>query len=125
MTRKEYTGVRDLSFSGWIRENLPDSYSGFRVSDLDFILANVQTKRFMCLEVKTRGADVKKWQRELFQLLHTCISAGVKCAKPEWEYLGMHLVTFTNTLFADGDVFLDKKLITETDLKSFLSMENA
>lgn len=123
MTRPEYSGFRDLRFSGWIRENLPDSYEGFRVSDLDFIIANVKSKCFMLLEVKTRGAEVKPWQRDLLGLLHVSISAGVRIAKPSWNYQGLHVVTFGNTFFDDGPVYLDGQEMDEDGLRWFLSMK--
>ena len=40
MTKPEITGKRDLTFSRWIRNNLPDSQDGFLVTDLDFLLCN-------------------------------------------------------------------------------------
>jgi len=45
MTRKEFSNIRDLTFSQWIRNNLPDSSCGYMVSDLDFILQNYKTKK--------------------------------------------------------------------------------
>ncbi len=63
MTRKEQTGIRDLTFSQWIRENLPDSNTGFMVSDIDFYIYNYKLKRCMLLEVKTHKAELKFWQK--------------------------------------------------------------
>ena len=45
MTRKEVTNFRCLDFSKWVRENLPDSSTGFSASDLDFVLWNWKTKK--------------------------------------------------------------------------------
>ncbi len=124
MTRKEITGKRDLRFSGWIRGNLPDSYDGFRVSDLDFILANVKTKRIMLLEVKTRGSSVKPWQKDLFVLLHKCIKYGIKIVAKDWEYRGFHCVRFENEFFDDGKILLDNIEMDEESIRFFLSMED-
>ena len=45
MTRQENTGIRDLTFSGWVRENLPNSATGFMVTDIDFYMYNYKTKK--------------------------------------------------------------------------------
>lgn len=37
MTKQENTYLRDFIFSGWIRNNFPDSSTGFMVSDIDII----------------------------------------------------------------------------------------
>ncbi len=122
MTRKEMTGKRDLRFSQWIRVMLPDSDTGFRVSDLDFILANEKTKVLMLLEVKTRNASLRAWQRRLLNLLDLCIRCGIKIAAPGWAYCGFHTVVFAGTWFDDGDVFLDDAKIDEEGLRYLLSM---
>ena len=69
MTRPEFSGIRDLTFSGWIRKNLPDSSTGTLVSDLDFIIYNYKTKNILLLEIKTHNANLKKWQQDIFNLL--------------------------------------------------------
>ena len=113
MTRQEFSNVRDLTFSGWIRKNLPDSSSGYLVTDLDFILQNYKTKKIMLLEIKTRKSDLKEWQKRLFRNLHRWIDKGID---NDWEYLGFHIVQFENTCFADGKCFFDYKNINEKDL---------
>jgi len=126
MTRKEITGERDLRFSGWVREKLPDSSTGFRVTDIDFVLANVQTKRFMILEIKTRNSEIRPWQKSLLSVVNRSIRAGIGSIQQgpfnKWTYLGMHLIVFENTYFDDGKVYLNDILITEDELCLFLSM---
>lgn len=118
MTRKEFYNTRDLTFSGWIRKNLPDSSEGYMVSDLDFILQNYKTKKLMLLEIKTRHSDLKIWQKRLFKNLHKWINNGIDA---DWKYLGFHLIQFENTYFEDGKCFFDYKEISEKDLKSKLT----
>ena len=118
MTRKELTNKRDLTFSGWIREKLPDSSSGFMVSDLDFILSNYKTKKIMLLEIKTRLANLKTWQRNLFEQLSGWLEKGMDS---DWQYLGFNVVYFTGTNFTDGDVFFNKQSVTEDELIKILS----
>ncbi len=118
MTRQEVTGIRDLHFSGWVRNNLPDSKTGFLVSDLDFILSNYKTKKIMFLEIKTRMTLLRDWQSILFENIGKWISIGID---QSWQYLGFHIIMFENTFFNDGKVYLNNKEITEKDLIEFLS----
>jgi hypothetical protein len=118
-TRKELTNTRDLQFSGWIREKLPDSSTGMSATDLDFILFNWTAKEMMMIEVKTRNAKPKKNQMEIFKLLSRWIQQGIDNG---WTYKGFHLVQFTNTNFDDGAVKLNGKVVTEKQLIDFLSL---
>jgi len=118
MTTKEHTNNRDLAFSYWVRSNLPDSSTGFLVSDLDFILQNYKTKKIMLLEIKTRNADMKQWQSKLFKQIDKWIRKSIDA---EWEYLGFHLIQFENTYFDDGKVYFDRKESNEKAIKKALS----
>jgi hypothetical protein len=118
MTRQEFLHNRDLSFSGWIRKNLPDSSEGFMVSDLDFILQNWKTKKIMLIEVKTRNAELRSWQYNLFSNLDKWIKKGIDA---NWMYLGFHIVKFENTCFDDGLVFFDDKVESEKNIVNLLS----
>lgn len=122
MTKPERTYDRPLEFNLWIKDNLPDSNNGFRVSDLDFILYNRKNNRLMLLEVKTRRGYVEPWQRQLFDLLDSLIKSGTK--DYQVEYLGLHYLIFTGeTPFEDGSKCrLDGKTISEEHLIKFLSM---
>ena len=106
MTRPEITGKRDLTFSQWIRDNLPDSSFGFMVTDLDFILYNYNTKKVMLLEIKTRNTNIRVWQRSIFDNFSKWIKRGID---DDWIYLGFHIIKFQNTFFNDGKCYLDNK----------------
>jgi hypothetical protein len=121
MTRKEYTGTRDLTFSGWIRNNLPDSDTGFSASDLDFILWNWKTKKVMLLEIKTRMSNPRVGQKMMWKNINRWMFKGID---DDWLYLGFHLIQFENTSFEDGKCYLDYIEISETDLISYLSFTN-
>ena len=123
MTRPEITGKRDLKFSGWIRENLPDSNTGFLVSDFDFVLCNKRTKQMMMLEIKTRNKKVPKWQYELFRNIANSLRLGMKNFMPKWTFVGYHIITFENTFFDDGNVYFNDRLTNEKELIEKLSME--
>jgi hypothetical protein len=119
MTRKEYSNDRDLTFSKWIRENLPDSTSGFMVSDIDFFIYNFKTKKAMILEVKTRGADVKTWQKIMYKNINRWIKKGID---NDWQWLGVHLLQFENTYFNNGKVWFDREETTEQKVIKLLSL---
>jgi hypothetical protein len=120
VTRKEITGTRELKISGWIRKKLPDSSTGFLVSDLDFIIWNYKTRRLMLIEIKTRKAVMRPWQSNLFYMLDKIINKGINGFNI--KYYGFHCIRFEGTSFDDGRCMFDKKYITETDLIKTLSM---
>jgi len=119
MTRKEVTRIRDLTFSSWIRKKLPDSSTGFSVSDLDFILWNWKTKKVMMLEIKTRNSKPRVGQKIMWQNINQWIKNGID---DDWKYLGFHLIVFEKTDFTDGKCYLNNKEITEKELINFLSL---
>lgn len=119
MTRSEITGIRELNFSKWVREKLPDSSTGFLASDLDFILFNYKTKKIMLLEIKTRNKELKTWQKILFDNLDKWLKKGIDI---DWLYLGFHTIRFENTFFNDGKVYIDGIDATEAEIQKYLSL---
>jgi len=121
MTRPEYSGNRCLDFSGWIRKELPDSSTGFMVTNQDWVLWNYKTRRLMLLEEKTRFADVAPWFKRLIRevihpaLINYCGDHGI-------DYRGYHIVKFENTAPDNGKIFLDDIEITKEELKKILSL---
>jgi len=124
MTKLEITGKRELKFSQWIRINLPDSNTGFLVSDLDFILYSKASKSIMWLEVKTRNKKISfnHWQYRLFADLAKCLRLGMKTFLPEWTFMGYHNIRFEHTFSDDGKVFFDNIEISEEELRNRLSI---
>lgn len=118
MTRSEKTGERNLDFSGWVRKSLPDSYDGYVVSDLDFVLCNEKTKKVMLIEAKCYNSVSKSWQKRLFNNLDKWIRNGIDVG---WDYLGFHCVTFSRTSPNNGDILFDGKAVTEEELIKLLS----
>ena len=76
MIQPELTGTRDLKLSQWVRDSLPDTDTGFIVSDIDFYIYNWKTKTHALVEQKTRGANLKPWQRRMYGNLNKWISEG-------------------------------------------------
>jgi len=118
MTRPEITGNRSLLFSSWIREYLPDSATGFMVTDIDFVISNYKTKKVMLLEVKTRNKEMRAWQYNIYNNLDRWIKKGIDNG---WTYLGWHLIRFTGTDFTDSDIYFDNKKVNEQQLINILS----
>jgi len=123
MTRKEKTGNRehDLFFSKWIRKNLPDSYTGYRCYDVDFVLWNKNTKKVMFIELKSFNADTKPDQHFILKKLNKWISIGID---EDWTYKGLHLIQFEKFNFENGKCYLNRKLINEKELIAFLSLKD-
>jgi len=121
MTRKEKTASRehDLYFSNWIREKLPDSNTGYRCYDVDFVLWNKHLKKIMFVELKSYNSKPRPDQYLMFTFLNRWILKGID---KDWSYCGYHLIQFENTSFEDGKCFLDGNEILEDDLINFLSL---
>ena len=105
MTKRELTGYRDLRFNNWIRNQLPDSCTGFSVSDLDFIVWNYKTRRVLMLETKTRESELRPFQDNMFSNIDSWIRRGVTA---NWTYHGFYLLQFTDTDFNDGLCFINE-----------------
>ena len=120
-TKEELTFNRksDLRFSQWIRQKLPDSHTGFMVSDIDFVLSNYQSKKILLLEIKSNNNAVPNWQVMLFKKINKWLKTGIDADK-DWQYLGFHLVKFEKQFF-EGRVFYDNKEISEEELIKILS----
>tara|TARA_R110002020_G_scaffold447854_2_gene660355 strand:- start:122 stop:490 length:369 start_codon:yes stop_codon:yes gene_type:complete len=120
MTRQEQTGNRkhDLFFSEWIREKLPDSYTGYRCYDVDFVLWHKELKQIMFIELKSYNTEVKSDQHLILKNLHNWIKNGID---EDWTYKGLHLIQFEQFNFENGKVYLDKKETTEEELINFLT----
>jgi hypothetical protein len=117
MTKKELTYKRDLYFNDWVRKNLPDSSTGFWVTDVDFVFISFKSRKFMLVETKKNSRYPTNAQSEIISFMDTVLRRGTP---PEWEYLGYHVLVFEKTGWENGKVWLDGKEITEEDFKYFV-----
>lgn len=128
MTKKRVLFCKDKNcpheklkkYNDWIRQNLPDSDSGYLVSDLDFVIENWKTKNIMLLEVKTNNVDMAKGQQILFSNIDEWIKKGIS---DNWTYHGFHLLQFEKTSPDDGKIYFDKNEISKEDLISILQFK--
>ncbi len=125
--KTQYAG--DPYLMDWIGRNLPAKQSFF-VTDVDLVLRD-RRGRLMLLEVKRKGAPVKRHQRTTLHLLDKLIRAGIEAREVfdvggieiRPQYYGLHLVTFQNTTFEDGKVYFDRQPVTEEELARILSFK--
>jgi hypothetical protein len=117
MTRPEMTHKRDLTFNDWVRENLPDSMTGFWVSDIDFIFFNGKKRTLMLLEVKQYNSNLRPFQNILFHLLDESIRKGTP---KDLTYFGFHILRFQHTCWSDGKAWLDGEEISEEKFIDFI-----
>jgi len=110
----------DVELSDWIREKLPLPSTGYGVTDVDLALYSWKSNRFMLIEVKKKMFEIKFAQRSFFAMLNKRLRK-TPTETDDWEYLGFHLITFENTFFHDGKVFLDHIEVSEQELIDFLS----
>ena len=122
MTRPEITGKRDIDFSRWVRKNLPDSSSGFLVSDIDFYIFNYKTKNHALVEIKTYTGQLKEWQRKMYERLGRWIKEGSE--KEGWNFKGFFLIKFEKKDFTEGKVYLNGIESTEEEIRRILSLED-
>jgi len=118
--RQEMTGERSLEFSRWIRSNLPDSDTGYFVTNLDWIFHNYKNRILLMVEEKTHGGKIRYGQAKLF---NDIVAPALQdwCWKNNYVWLGFHCLVFENTNPSDGKIYWDDELITEETLRERLS----
>lgn len=120
MTRQEQSGKRCLVFSQWIREKLPDSKTGYCVTNQDWIMWNWKTQTLMFLEEKTHNANIAVWFHRLIkEVLNPAMV--VYCKVKKIDYRGYHLIQFENEGPEDGKIYFDRKEISKEKLKELLT----
>lgn len=129
ITERKTDFVGDPYVMDWIGRNLPDKYH-YWASDIDLVLRN-RDGALMLIEIKRKGAPVKRHQRTTLYLLDSLIREALHHRRTfeadgysiTPTYYGVHLVTFTNTTFEDGGVMFDRDPVTEEELAALLSFD--
>ena len=52
---QEFISKYEQFFSNRLHDNLPDSAHGVIISNIDFVICDYQTKKFIIVELKTKG----------------------------------------------------------------------
>ena len=113
MTLKRFDS-HSTEFGLWLREQKKiDSSLGYVATNIDYVWRNYKTGHWMLIEEKRHMAKVKRWQREIFNLL-------AWCSKHHPKFHGFHVLQFENTSPKDGEIFLDGRKITKEQLINFL-----
>lgn len=128
-TTRKTDFVGDPYLMDWIGRNLPDKYH-FWATDIDLILRN-RDGAFMLIEVKRKGAPVKRAQRTTLFLIDSMIRQALRTRRTFTAdgytitptYYGLHLITFANTNFENGEVYFDRDPVTEEELAALLSFD--
>lgn len=110
-------------FSNWLSENMPPVSNWYFISNIDYLLFNYFTKKFVLLELKTRWNNITEWQKNMYNMLHKRLSAT---NWTDWYiYIWTYLITFTWDDFYDWIVsvkwsWINRVNLQEYELKSLL-----
>lgn len=116
---------RELAFSDWIREKLPDTNTGFMSLDIDHVLFNFKTKKLLIIECKTHkikfNSKVEFGQRFFLKMVKKVFMQLPKLIDG-WIFDDIHLIQFDAYDFKTGKCYFDNVEISESDLIKKLSL---
>ena len=70
MSSNEFVSKYESFFQNRLFSNLPKSSEWVIISNIDFVICNYETKKFIIIELKTKWNDMKLWQKQLYNMLH-------------------------------------------------------
>lgn len=123
MSSNEFVSKYEQYFSNRLHENLPPSSEGIVISNIDFVICNYETKKFILLELKTCWKTMERRQRWLYNMLHKRLMYADNI--DEWKFMWTFLVTFEGKTFQDGSVWIEGSNLKSTyifdqELKDFI-----
>lgn len=104
----------ERSFSNFIKDALPSSTEWMWVTDIDFVLYNVTTKKFCMIELKTRWNTMWEWQKMIYRDIHRRLLMTNK--NSEMKFVWTFCVEFEWTDFHDGRVWIQWTWIKKTEV---------
>jgi hypothetical protein len=120
VTTRRRNDSHSTEFGLWIRDvkELDSRQSGFTANNIDFIIRNYKTYRWMILEEKRFMSDATYSQWQAMRTIH-------KAAINDANYVGTFLLQFSKTCPTDSDIILlnRKRNLTIDELIYFLSMQ--
>jgi hypothetical protein len=109
--------AHSTEFGLWLREQPDiDSSIGYIATNIDYVWKQYKTGEWMLIEEKRFGAQVKRWQRDIFSQ----INLSCKC---DPLFRGFHLIVFEKTSPTDGATHIDGHPVTVEQLISFLQFK--
>jgi len=123
MSSNEFISKYEQYFSNRLHENLPPSSEGIVISNIDFVICNYETKKFILLELKTCWKTMERRQRWLYNMLHKRLMYANNI--DEWKFMWTFLVTFEGKTFQDWSVWIEGSNLKSTyifdqELKDFI-----
>ena len=108
---------KSTPFGLWLRHQSEiDSRKGFVTTNMDYIWEDTKSGKWMLIEEKCLIAEMKPFQKKLFEKLCSSISDPL--------FKGFHFLQFQFFSPDEGWMKLDGKKITREQLISFLKFEN-
>lgn len=92
-------------FSNWLFQNLPSSADWYMISNIDFIITNYHSKKFMMVELKTRGNEMKPRQRKFYNMIHKRLNNSNNL--DNYTFVGSVLISFNWDTFNDWNVYME------------------
>ena len=113
----------EFYFNNWLYDNLPPSDKWLVIQDIDFVLQNYKTKRFLIIELKTKGNLLTDCQKSFYNMLHKRL---VNSNNDWYMFVWTYLIEFEWTTFEDWNVYLswsnqEKTMVFQDSLHEFLS----
>lgn len=122
MSSNEFVSKYESFFQNRLFSNLPKSSEWVIISNIDFVICNYQTKKFILVELKTKGNEMKNWQKGLYNMLHRRLMHTNDLDNRSFQ--GTYCIRFMGENFSDP-VFIQgtnikEKRVDEETLKNTL-----
>jgi len=115
---------REQNFSNYLDDYMPKSIEWMFISDVDYVLYNTKTKRFLMLEIKTLWNEMKPWQREIYWEIHKRLMLTNK--QSHMKFVWTYLIEFNwkdwndDLVYISGTEIKEKTIIYQDTLQHFL-----
>ncbi len=81
----EFISRYEQFFSNRLFNNLPESSKGVIISNIDFVICNYLTKKFIIIELKTHWKQMESRQKWLYNMLHKRLKYSDKIDDRSWS----------------------------------------
>lgn len=118
----EFVSKYESFFQNRLFSNLPKSSEWVIISNIDFVICNYETKKFIIIELKTKWNDMKLRQKQLYNMLHRRLMHTNDL--DDRSFQGTYCIRFMGENFSDP-VFIQwtnikEKRVDEETLKNTL-----